>query len=421
MDKKSYKYRFIKKNSPKSEKNKTLEKHYSKIICSIFDKNKEKKKEEEKIIDKEKKEKDITFNLNSSKKLVPFRNNNKYKNLFLASSYSTANYYKNYESFLNKKEVIINKKNKKSPKAYYIKSNSTKNKSTNKENKENKKNKKISENSLYNNKKPNITYDINMKIKNKITKETKSQIYYSKNKKGLVKNNSNKIKLFYLSNNNNNSKTFNSFNLSSYTDIKKSHLKKIYISSGLNNSESFINKKIYKKTIKSSKGKYKSNNPINIYRYNNKKPYKENNIIIKNYKNSFHYKEIINKKPKNNKLKFIPKHIFFKKKNNSKGKSKIINIKERLKILNLSNISLNNSSNSGAIDSKTISSFSKKRYEKKMMNFRENELYTEKANIKINNLYEIIKEYENDMREKSSLKIKLIDKIRRDKKLNSIY
>ena len=56
-----------------------------------------------------------------------------------------------------------------------------------------------------------------------------------------------------------------------------------------------------------------------------------------------------------------------------------------------------------------------------MMNFRENELYTEKANIKINNLYEIIKEYENDMREKSSLKIKLIDKIRRDKKLNSIY
>ena len=59
MDKKSYKYRFIKKNSPKSEKNKTLEKHYSKIICSIFDKNKEKKKEEEKIIDKEKKEKDI--------------------------------------------------------------------------------------------------------------------------------------------------------------------------------------------------------------------------------------------------------------------------------------------------------------------------------------------------------------------------
>ena len=87
----------------------------------------------------------------------------------------------------------------------------------------------------------------------------------------------------------------------------------------------------------------------------------------------------------------------------------------------MSNISLNNSSNSGAIDSKTIRSFSKKRYEKKMMNFRENELYTEKANIKINNLYEIIKEYENDMREKSSLKIKLIDKIRRDKKLNSIY
>jgi hypothetical protein len=412
MDKKTYKYRFIKKNSPKLEKNKTLEHHYSKIICSIFDRNKEKKKEEKKIIDKEKKEKDITFNLSYSKKLFPFRNKNKFKDLFLVPNHSSANYFKNYESFLNKKEAIINKKNKKSPKAYYTKSNVTKNKSISKENNKN------LEKILYNNKKPNITYDVNMKIKNKISKETKSHIYYSKNK-GMVKNNSNKIKLLYLSNLNNNSNKFISFNLSSFTDIKKSHVKKIYISSGLNNSESFINNKIYKKTIQNNKSK--SNTPINAYRDNIKKPSKVNNTTITNYKKNIHFTEIINKKTKNKKQKIIPRNIFCKKNNINKGKRNILNIKERVRKLDLSSISLNNSSSSGAIDSKKIRSFSKKRNEKKMMNFRENELYTEKANIKINNLYEIIKEYENDMREKPSLKIKLIDKIRRDKKINSIF
>ena len=113
MDKKSYKYRFIKKKSPKLEKNKTIENHYSKIICSIFDKNKENKKEEKIIIDKEKKEKDITFHLNYSKNLVSFRNNNKYKSLFLVSSHSSVNYYQNCSSILNKKGDIINRKIKK--------------------------------------------------------------------------------------------------------------------------------------------------------------------------------------------------------------------------------------------------------------------------------------------------------------------
>ena len=416
MDKKSYKYRFIKKKSPKLEKNKTIENHYSKIICSIFDKNKENKKEEKIIIDKEKKEKDITFHLNYSKNLVSFRNNNKYKSLFLVSSHSSVNYYQNCSSILNKKGDIINRKNKKSLNKNYIKPNITKNKSINKENKN------IIENHFYNNKKPNITYDINLKIKNKIKKEKKNQHHYSKNK-GMAKNNSNKIQLFYLSNMNNNSNNFYSFNLSSYTDIKKSHLKKFYISSGLNNSESFTNKIIHKKPIKSKKSNSKdSKTPINNFRYNNNKlHYKENNITITNYKKKINFTEIINKKPKNKKSKIIPKNIFFKKNNIIKNKNKIINIKEKIKKLDLSSLSLNNSSSSGALDSKRLRSFSKKRYEKKMMNFRENELYTERANKKINSLYEIIKEYEDDIRENPPLKIKLIDKIRLERKLNSLY
>ena len=106
----------------------------------------------------------------------------------------------------------------------------------------------------------------------------------------MAKNNSNKIQLFYLSNMNNNSNNFYSFNLSSYTDIKKSHLKKFYISSGLNKT------------------------PINNFRYNNNKlHYKENNITITNYKKKINFTEIINKKPKNKKSKIIPKNIFFKK------------------------------------------------------------------------------------------------------------
>ena len=414
MDKKPYKYRFIKKNSPKLEKNKTLEHHYSKIICSILDKNKEKKKEEKKIIDKEKNEKDINIHLNYSKKLMPFRNNNKYKNLFLVSSHSFVNNYKNSEIFLNKKEDI-NKKNKKSLKANYIKSNVTKNKSLNKENKKN------LDNHFYNNKKPNITYEIN--IKNKIKKEKKNQLYYSKNKTA-TKNN--KIQLFYLSNMNNNLNNFNSFNLSSYTDIKINHLKKIYISNDLNNTQNFTNKAIYKKVIKNSKSKSKGKgkgckSPMNNFRYNNNIPYKENNITIANYKKNINFTEIINKKPKNKKSKIIPKNIFCIKNNITKDKKNIINIKEKIKKLDLSNISLNNSSSSGVNDSKRLRSFSKKRYEKKMMNIRENELYTERANKKIETLYEIINKYENDIREKPSLKIKLIDKIRRDKKINSLF
>ena len=421
MNKKSTKYRFIKKKSPKQEKNKTIENHYSKIICSIFDKNKENKKQEKKIISKEKndKDKDITFHLNYSKNLVSFRNNNKYKSLFLVPSYSSVNYYKNCANILNKKEDIINRKNKKSLGTNYIKPNITKNKSINKENK------KIIENHFYNNKKPNITYDVNLKIKNKINKEKKNQLYYSKNKGMSKNNNNNKIQLFYLSNmnnNSNNSNNFYSFNLSSYTDIKKRHLKKLYISSGLNNSESFTNKIIHKKPIKSNKSNSKdSKTSINNFRYNNKIHYKENNITIANYKKKINFTEIINKKSKIKKNKIIPKNIFFKKNNILKNKNKIINIKEKIKKLDLSSFSLNNSSSSGALDSKRLRSFSKKRYEKKMMNFRENELYTERANKKINSLYEIIKEYEDDIRENPPLKIKLIDKIRRERKLNSLY
>ena len=421
MNKKPYKYKFIKKNSPKLENNKTLEHHYSKIICSILDKNKEKKKEENEIINKEKKEKDTTFNLDYSKKLVSFRNNNKYKDLFLVSSHSTVNYYKNTESFSNKKEDLINKKIKKNSKTNHIKSNITKNKSINKENRRN------FENHFYHNKEPNITYDSNLKTKNKNTKEKKSRLYYSK-KKVIPKNNSNKIQLFFLSNMNINTNTNtntnngNSFNKSSYTDIKKSHIKKLFISNGLNNSEIFTNKKIYKKAVNNNKSKNKnSKTPIKNFRFINKIPYKENNITITNYKNNINYTEIIKKKHNIKNKGIIPKNIFFKNKHISKEKKSIINIKGKVKKLELSSISLNNSSSSGAVDSKRLRSFSQKRYEKKMMNFRENELYTQRANKKIDSLYKIIKEYENDMREKPALKIKLIDKIRRDKKLNSIY
>ena len=160
---------------------------------------------------------------------------------------------------------------------------------------------------------------------------------------------------------------------------------------------------------------------MNNLKYNNNIPYKENNITIANYKKNINFTEIINKKPKNKKSKIIPKNIFCIKNNITKDKKNIINIKEKIKKLDLSSISLNNSSSSGVIDSKRLRSFSKKRYEKKMMNIRENELYTERANKKIETLYEIINKYENDIREKPSLKIKLIDKIRRDKKINSLF
>ena len=220
----------------------------------------------------------------------------------------------------------------------------------------------------------------------------------------------------------------NYFNLSSYTDIKKNHLKKFYISNGLNNSESFINKTIYKKVIKNNKNKSKSKSkgkvyksPTNNFRYKNKIPFKQNNITITNYKKNINFTEIINKIPKIKNSTIIPKKIFCKKNNISQEKKNVIYIKEKIKKLDLSSTSLNNSSSSGAIDSKKIRSFSKKRYEKKMMNIRENKLYTERANKKIESLYKIIKEYENDNRERSSLKIKLIDKIRRDKKLNSLF
>ena len=54
-----------------------------------------------------------------------------------------------------------------------------------------------------------------------------------------------------------------------------------------------------------------------------------------------------------------------------------------------------------------------------MKNIRENKLFSENANKKIINLYSYIKEKKNNYNEKiSTPHIKLIDRIRRDKKLN---
>ena len=125
----------------------------------------------------------------------------------------------------------------------------------------------------------------------------------------------------------------------------------------------------------------------------------------------------------NKNIKNLKNNIFSQNKMIENDKASVINIKDKIKKLDLSDLSLTNSCSIIVIDSKKLRSLSKKRDEKKIMNMKQNELFSERANKKIYNLYLYINEQKNNPITKINPNIKLIDRIRKNKKLkfNNLY
>ena len=420
MDNKSNKYKFVRKNNSNIKSNKKMRPHYSKIICSIFNQMKEKERK------KKKKEKSITITQNNNIGRLFILKNNRLKDLFISSTPST----NKYNTIINKNKTKINKNlHKTANKIFFEKMN--KNTSIIKNN--------ISEKKI---KKHIIDYNSNLSKRqdNEIQNNNDVNIIYlkgnknnnnNKNKKNKIINN-NSRKAFLTSNMHyfHNIKNEKSINLDSSTnhnnDSNICKLKKIYKLRCLNNSELFLkNKNINKNILYRNKNNnnYINKTPLSNFKHkqftinltNNKSNSnsKSNNISkISKYKNAY----LTNIK-ENNRSQFI----FSQENNNNNVKDKIfvIPLKDKINNLNASNISLNKSCHSSTHESKGRRSLSKKRDEKKMKNIRENKLFSENANKKIINLYSYIKEKKNNYNEKiSTPHIKLIDKIRRDKKLN---
>ena len=411
MDIKNKKYKFSKKISPE----KKLKHHYSKLICSILNKNE--KKEKENIIHKDKKENGIVKIQNNNKnikKIFNIKNSNKLKELIIASSHLNIN----FNNSNIRKDTSINKKNK-----IYNKKNNSKKKINKLNSEKNIKAKKLLHIDTYNNYK---TIDLNKK-NNK--KETENKIFENSGKIIQIKNkNINHIQLYNFTNMNNshiykNQIDINSNNNNNKCIIKKNKLKKYYISSGLDLSRYCINKKKIPNK-KNHNDKIYNNMPMTEHKNNNNYIKSTNNILVNSFSKNLNSAE--NSKDINNSIRYnhfdnireinIQKKIFQKISDKDYGKMYVIDIKGKIKKFEL-NLSLNNSSSSGTSEYKKLRSFSKERDKKKLMNIQENELYEEKTNEKIDNLYNYIKTYNNEFNEKGSIHIKLIDKIRKNRRL----
>ena len=445
------KYKFVKKSSPQIKTNKKLHPHYSKIINSIFNETKEKDKRNKETmhINKEKFGKGFpkSNNKNYNKKLI--LNNNRLKDLFLYSSSSTINYYTNGN--INNNKI---KKNLKFDNLINIK-NGIKKRNVIKRNNNSEKNSKIKKNfdystSINNSINNNLEKDIKIKldnnnINNKKEKELKKTLDNNiKNIKNIyskfnqinnikphnikvfkkTKNNNNFRKLIPIQNNSHNvSYNYEHNSNSPINNNKKNKLKKFYISSGFTNSELFIKKN------SENKRSFKRNNedsdvtktPLTNFKRKNKYVI---NINLNNSNNTsltaYHNKNmnLVNKNIKNYK-----NNIFSQNKMIENDKASVINIKDKIKKLDLSDLSLTNSCSTIVIDSKKLRSLSKKRDEKKIINMKQNELFSERANKKIYNLYLYINEQKNNPITKTNPNIKLIDRIRKNKKLkfNNLY
>ena len=395
------KFKFTRKNSPKIKSDKKIHPHYSKIINSIFNQIKEKHKNIN--ISKEKKENGIKIN-NINKKKFTLKNN-KYKDLFITSTNSTI--FNNNNININQKDnkKNINKKNNKTNNKISTKGNKSEknikikilfddNKINNDDNNQQKTINNVDTNIkklFFKNNQDNTPVHTNVNSNNfkKITKLKKNQLIsipnnndikiYNKNssykkenyKKKINNNFSNKIKKIYM----------NDFNNSEIITKKNNKYKKI-INKRNNDNNKIINRTPLNNT------KYKN---IFINNTNNNNNNNNNNCIIKNYD--------IKKMNLKNKT--------FCQKNKS---NKILTIN------NNDNIKLN-LSNSIIIESKRVRSLSKKRNEKKLLNIKQNELFTEKVNKKIYNLYSYMNEKKKDLIGNNSPSIKFIDIIRRNKKL----
>ena len=414
MEKKTHKFKFMRKNSPDIKTVRKIHPHYSKIINSIFNQIKEKENKTLINSDKIKDENGLNKNTNITNRKIFKLKTNRLKNLIITTSPSTIT----YNNDKNKTEKNSKKHKIKFDKKLLVNNiNISKNELLKENNNISQKNIKIKKNFGYNptcyfyqEKNGGVIADINIKkiytkyvnCKNEPFNKIK-KIKNINNKEKKVLNISNKNLLNNCNNDItslNNGKTINHY-------IKKNILRK-----KINNFEIFIKKKNESKKI------YKRNNDnMNI----NKTPITNfNNKCISKFYNNSTNTSISNFRNKNFIVKNSKKQIFSQK-NKSNGKDKIfvINIREKKQKLDISNISLNNSCNSLNIDSKKIRSYSKKRDEYKIKNLKKNELYNERVNKKINNLYEYINELNNNIKENNSMNIKLIDKIRKNKKLNN--
>lgn len=425
MDNKSNKYKFVRKNNSNIKSNKKIRPHYSKIICSIFNQMKEKE------IKKKKKEKSITKTQNNNIGRLFILKNNRLKDLFISSNPST----NKYNTIINKNKTKINKNIHKNDNKIFFENMNKKTSIIKNNNSE----KKI--------KKHIIDYNINLTKRQdkEIQNNNDVNIIYLKGNKNNNNNKNQKNKII----NNNSRKTFLTSNMHYFHNIKNEKsinldssnnhnndnkirkLKKIYKSRYLNNSELFLKNKIINKKIlyrNKNNNNYINKTPLSNFKHkqftinltnnksnsNSKSKSNSNNISkISKHKNSY----LTNIKENNRSQSIFSQEN--NNNNNAKDKIFVIPLKDKINNLNISNISLNNSCHSSAHESKGRRSLSKKRDEKKMKNIRENELYSENAYKKIIKLYSYIKEKKNNYNEKiSTPHIKLIDRIRRDKKLN---
>ena len=420
MENKSNKYKFVKKNSPDIQNGKKFYPQYSKIINSIFSQIKIKQNNKNKInreITDINKEKNIIpvskFNIvNNSKKYI--LSSNKLKDLFNSSSFSTINYYSNS----NQKD-IFNKKNYKISNGNNL---SNIKKKINKKTDKNQSEKNIKMNCdfyLTSNNNYNNYHDKEIGKNSKII-ETNINKIYSKYKqengkvnhninKNTINNNNNELKYIPLKNKTIINDYYTDNLPNNYNSNNKHYYEKrnIFDKSSLNSKKLIKNKVLNKKIVK-----IKNKNNKYIIDLNNNNSNNSNNSSLNNFGRN-------NLKLRKNKEK-VEKNNNFEGKNISNGKEKTskIDIKDKIEKIDLSEKSLCNSFSTIAINSKDIRSLSKKRDEKKKKNLKENELYSERANKKIFNLYLFINEQNNNLPIKNNPHIKLIDKIRRKKKLN---
>ena len=399
---KTNKFKFTRKNSPsiKTDKKVHPHPHYSKIINSIFNQIKEKDK------NKDKKERENGVNHSNNNKKIFILKAKKFKDLFTTSAHSTINYHSN----INQNDDKINKKNHKD-------NNNIKN-ILSKEGKNSEKKIKIKK--FYDDYKNNN--DEKKQIKNNIETNIKN-LSFKFNQENNMKNvndykittkmkNNNLISLLNNkdSKNNKEHKSLKINKKRNQNNILKKR-KKFYLSD-FNNSEIFIKKdnKYNKKIHRRNNDNIKNINKTPLYNLQYKNIYK---INLNNNIN----KTIISQNETKKEI-YLEKNNFFSK--NKSNKILNINSKDNTKDLYLSNKSLNNSCNSVALDSKRKRSLSKKRNEKKLLIIKQNEMFNEKSNKKIYNLYSYMNEEKKDININGnhSPSLKLIDIIRSNKKLH---
>ena len=418
MEKKINKFKFVKKNSPNTKSGRKIYPHYSKIINSIFNQINEKENKTNIKLGNSKLENGLNKKNNTINRNIFKLNTNLLKNLLINLSPSTINNSndknktdrKSKQSKLRLKNNLLTIVNKNLSKNQILKNN------INKSDKNIKIKKYLEHSSIFNvHEEKNGKNLTDRNLKKIIIKSVKNKNELPHKVKKIKNIDNKEINTDDISNKNffNNYNTYSNNEMNTLQNNKVNNILKK--NDNINNSEIFIkkhsiSKNIFKKSIDNIREnkKHLANNNKYFSNFNNKRI----NTTISNFIN----KKYLGKNSNKNSEKIIK----CPKKNESKGKDKIliINIKDKIKKLDLSNISLTKSCNSLINESRILRSYSKKRDETKIKNMRKNELYTERVNKKLDNLYEYIKKLNNNI-ENNSINIKLIDRIRRTKKLNN--